>query len=83
MRKDINPSFLKNLKGYEPISELLCGMLEENPQKRWDFNDILNFYQMKEKDPQFRQLIPTDEAEFVHRYQEKFKDRNIKILQKI
>ena len=69
-RKDINCENLKpqNFPGYEQIIDLLVGMLEEDPNNRWDFKKILKYHQEKDNDSKFSSNIPTDEGEYIHKY---------------
>ena len=60
---------------YEPILELLQGMLEEDPKKRWSFKKILNFYQDHENEPQFHSKIPNDIAHYSHKWEVGFKEK--------
>ena len=50
----------KKFVGYESIIDLLKGMLEENPEKRWSFRRILDFLHMMEKN-KFIIETPKDE----------------------
>ena len=63
----------ENLVGYEPLIDVLDGMLKEDPKKRWNFKEILKFYSEKE----FKTQIPIDEAEYAHKYQVEFKEKNM------
>lgn len=79
-RKHINSEdFLNsnNFPGYEPILELLAGMLQEDPQNRWDFKKIRKYYQEKENDAKFQCHIPSDEGEYIHKYFIEFKEKKM------
>ena len=53
-------SLKDKLDGYQPILELLKGMLEEDPKNRWDFKRSLQFYH----DAKIVSKIPNDEAHY-------------------
>ena len=67
----------QNFQGYEQLLEMLGGMLEENPEKRWDFKRILKYHQDKENDPKFKSQCPNDEAEYAHRFQIECKEKKM------
>ena len=65
-RKDINEKNLMDselLKGFEPIVDLLVGMLQDDPKHRWDFKRILNFHLKKENKAILKPECPIDEVE--------------------
>ena len=61
----------------DSIFVLLDGMLQENPQKRWDFKKILKYYKEKEKDSEFSNYIPTEEAEYAQKFFIEFKEKTM------
>ena len=68
-------SMKEKFKDYDPILDLLKGMLEEDPQKRWDFKKILRFYRDNEAASQLVSKAKTDEANYWHKWQVEFKEK--------
>ena len=73
----------QEFQDYESIIELLTGMLQKDPQKRWDFKQIRTFYEEKENDPKFRSQIPNDEVEKAEKYLVHIKDGKNENLEKL
>ena len=65
----------ENIAGYEPIIDLLVGMLQENPDSRWDFKKILEFHRIIEK--KYTESRPTDEGEYAHKFQIEIKEKKM------
>ena len=81
-RKDVilgNLLIPQNFLGYEQLLVLLDGMLQENPQKRWDFKEILKFHKEREKDPNFLSKIPNEERKYAQKYQIEFLEKTNEI----
>ena len=77
-KKELNQGLLlekEKFKKYEPILELFKGILEKVVEKRWDCKKILKFYQDKVTDPKFSIKIPTDLADYYHKWQVELKER--------
>jgi len=73
-KEEINKGLLtknENFKNYEPIWELLRGMLEDDPKNRWSFLKVLKFYQ----DNSPSQHHPKDEVDYCHKWQLEFKEK--------
>ena len=65
-------SLKDKFEGYQPILELLNGMLEEDPRNRWDFKRAMQFYH----DTKIVSKIPNDEAHYCHKWQVELKEKN-------
>ena len=65
----------EEFQNYEPIFELIKGMLNEDWEKRWNFQDILGFYEKNEADFGNREKIPNDNGDYVHKWQVEVKER--------
>ena len=51
-KKEIKNGLLSNKNkffGFEPIFDLLNRMLEEDPNKRWNFKRVLKYFEKKRK----------------------------------
>ena len=80
-KKELNQGLLlekEKFKEYEPILELFKGILEKDVEKRWDCKKILKFYQDNETDPKFSIKIPTDLADYYHKWQTELKEKKKK-----
>jgi len=78
-KKELNQGLLLDIekfKEYEPILDLFKGILEKDVEKRWDCKKILNFYRDNANDPKFSTKIPTDFADYYHKWQAELKDKN-------
>jgi len=66
----------EKLQEYEPVFDILTGMLEEDPKKRWDFKKMLKFYQDNENNSKFCSIIPTDESLYYYKWQIEFEEKS-------
>ena len=70
-KKEIKNGLLSNknkFSGFEPIFDLLNGMLEEDPNKRWNFKRVLKYLKKKRNDPNFISKCPEDEVEYYQKW---------------
>lgn len=74
-RKNLDLLLQQKLKlpGYEEISQLLEGMVEENPSNRWTFKRILKYLDQK------RDLskCPTDEWDYIEKWLIEIRDKKM------
>ena len=74
-------------KGYESILSLLKGMLNEDPEDRWDFKTIENFYKSKYDNSEGnlnnideKEMIPKNITKFYHKWLINIKEKGNKDL---
>ena len=67
-RENVSNGLLKNrseMRGYERLIPILEGMLEEEPNLRWDFKTIRKYY-TDHMDILLHETPPSDESQFYH-----------------
>ena len=81
-KKALRNGLLSNKKcfnGYQALLEVLKGMLDENPDQRWSFSRILEFYieKVDNNDPNFHIANPCDEKVFCQKWQVEIKEKKL------